>query len=96
VKSEFGYHVIEVTDKTKPSTFDEVKEGIEQQLRFEREAEVWDEWLEEAKTEAEIIYAPGWDPEELKEPPSPQASPEPPQESPATGPASPSASPSGE
>ncbi len=75
VKSEFGYHVIETTEKTPPSKYDDVKAGIEQQLKYQREAEVWQKWLDEAIAAAEIIYAPGFNPKELTATPSPAATP---------------------
>ena len=50
---------------------------IEQQLKYLGEEEAWKKWLEEAKEEAEIVYAPGYDPAELMEASSPDASPSP-------------------
>ena len=77
VKTQFGYHVIEVTKKTPGSTttFEEAKAGIEQQLKLEGEAAAWEAWLKEATTAAAIIYAAGFNPAELTASPSPAAPP---------------------
>jgi foldase protein PrsA len=77
VKTQFGYHIIEVTKKTPGSTttFEEAKAGIEQQLKLEGEAAAWEAWLKEAKTAAAIIYAPGFNPAELTASPNPSAPP---------------------
>lgn len=77
VKTQFGYHVIEVTKKTPGSTttFEEAKAGIEQQLKLEGETAAWETWLEEAKTAAAIIYAAGFNPAELTASPNPSAPP---------------------
>jgi len=76
VKTQFGYHVIEVTKKTPGSTktFEEAREGIEQQLKFEKQATAWEDWLKQAQADADIVYAPGFDPETLTASPSPDAS----------------------
>ncbi|NLE21936.1 MAG: hypothetical protein GX624_04040 [Actinobacteria bacterium] len=76
VKSQFGYHIIEVTKKTPGSTqtFEEARPTIEQQLKFQKQATAWEEWLKKAKEEAGVVYAPGFDPELLTASPSPAAS----------------------
>jgi foldase protein PrsA len=73
VKTQFGYHVIEVTKKTASSntSFEDAKPMIEQQLKYQGEAEAWETWLKEAEAEAEIVYAPGYDPAQLTAAPSP-------------------------
>lgn len=88
VKTQFGYHVIEVTKKSKGSTtsFEDAKSGIQQQLKLQREAEAWQKWLDEATAAAGVIYAAGFDPKELTATPSPaptSASPAPASKSPA-------------
>jgi parvulin-like peptidyl-prolyl isomerase len=77
VKTQFGYHVIEVTKKTPGSTttFEEAKAGIEERLKIEGQTAAWDTWLADAKTAAAIVYAPGFNPIELTATPSPAASP---------------------
>ena len=89
VKTQFGYHVIEVTKKTKGSskTFEEAKATIEQQLKYQKQATAWEKWLKQAMADAGVVYAAGFDPALLTASPSPAAS-----GAPA---ASPSASPTG-
>lgn len=79
VKTQFGWHVIEVTKQTEGSTktLEEAKEGIQQQLKFEKQATVWEDWLKQAEKDAGIIYAAGFDPKLLTASPSPDASVEP-------------------
>jgi foldase protein PrsA len=79
VKTQFGWHVIEVTKQTAGSTktLEEAKEGIEQQLKFEKQATVWEDWLKQAEEAAGIVYAAGFDPALLAASPSPDASVEP-------------------
>ena len=79
VKTQFGYHVIEVTKKTPGSTttFEEAKAGIEDRLKIEGETAAWDKWVEEATTAAAIIYLPGFNPTELSATPTPASSPSP-------------------
>ena len=79
MKTQFGYHIIQVLERTKGSatTYEDAKPMIEQQLKYLDEEEAWKKWLEEAKEEAEIVYASGYDPAELREASSPDASPSP-------------------
>ncbi len=90
VKTQFGYHVIEVTKKAEGSTtsFEEAKSGIEQQLKLQREAEAWQKWLDEATAAAAVIYAVGFNPKELTATPSPAPAPESPAASPTPSPES--------
>jgi len=89
VKTQFGYHVIEVTKKTKGSskTFEEAKATIEQQLKYQKQATAWEKWLKQAMADAGVVYAAGFDPALLTASPSPAAS--------GAPVASPSASPAG-
>lgn len=76
VKTKYGWHVIEVTKKTPVGTqsFDEAKATIEQQLKSQKQETVWNEWLEKAHEDADIVYAAGFNPDELTASPSPDAS----------------------
>ena len=76
VKTQFGFHVIEVTKKTPGSTqtFDEAKATIEQQLKFQKQATAWEDWLKKSMADAGIVYAPGFNPDQLTASPSPAAS----------------------
>lgn len=85
VKSQFGWHVIQVTGITpaKTQTFDEAKERIRQMLLFQEQAKAWTDWLEKAKKDADIVYAPGFDPDKLTAPPTPASEPSPAQTGPS-------------
>ena len=76
VKSQFGYHVIEVTKKTpgNKQTFEQAKSTIEQQLKYQKQATAWEEWLKSAMKAAGVAYALGFDPALLTASPSPAAS----------------------
>jgi parvulin-like peptidyl-prolyl isomerase len=67
VKSQFGWHVIEVTKITpaKEGTLEDVKEEIQQTLLSEKQQEVWDGWLKNAQKNADVQYADGFDPKQL-------------------------------
>ena len=88
VKSQFGYHIIEVTKKTPGSskTFAEAKPMIEQALKSQLQAKAWETWLVDAEKKAGIKYASGFDPKTLTASPSPSGSPAP--ASPAPSPTS--------
>ena len=79
VKTQFGYHVIEVTKKTPGSskTFEQAKATIEQQLKYQKQSTAWDDWLKQAMKDAGIVYAAGFDPATLSASPSAAASPSP-------------------
>ena len=76
VKTQFGYHVIEVTKKTPASkqTLDQAKATIEQQLKFQKQSTAWEDWLKKAMAAAGVAYAAGYDPALLTASPSPAAS----------------------
>lgn len=56
VKTEFGYHIIKAGDKkeARTLTFDEVKDGISAQLEQQKKSEVYNNYLQELRTKAEI------------------------------------------
>jgi len=76
VKSQFGWHVIEVTKKTPGSTktLEEAKSMIEQSLKFQLQAKAWETWLADAEKKAGIKYGDGFDPKTLTASPSPSGS----------------------
>lgn len=76
VKTQFGYHVIEVTKKTPASkqTLEQAKATIEQQLKYQKQATAWEDWLKTAMKDAGIVYAAGFNPDQLTASPSPAAS----------------------
>jgi len=76
VKTQFGYHIIEVTKKTPASkqTLDQAKATIEQQLKYQEQASAWQKWLTQALKDAGVVYAAGFNPQSLTASPSPAAS----------------------
>jgi peptidyl-prolyl cis-trans isomerase C len=56
VETEFGYHIIRLTDKKEAGTmsFDEVKPRIEQQLRAEKMSQEYHKYVETLKSKAKI------------------------------------------
>ena len=77
VKTQYGWHVIEVTKKTPGSTktYAEAKATIEQSLKYELQSKAWTAWLAAAETKAGIEYAAGFNPKTLTASPSPSGSP---------------------
>ena len=88
VKTQYGWHVIEVTKKTPGSTktFADAKAMIEQTLKFELQAKACETWLADSEKKSDIKYATGFDPKTLTASPSPSGS---------AAPASPAPSPTG-
>ena len=58
VETEYGFHIIKVTDHEDPSdiTFEQAKEKIIEQLTAEKQSEFADEYLKKLKAEAKIVY----------------------------------------
>jgi foldase protein PrsA len=77
VKSQYGWHVLEVTAITpaKKSTYASAKATIKSTLTSQAQQKTWQDWLTKATKAAEIKYAAGYNPTELT--PSPSASPSP-------------------
>ena len=77
VKSQYGWHVIEVTAVTpaKASTYASAKANIKSTLTSTMQANIWKAWLAAATKAAAIKYAAGFNPVELT--PTPSASPSP-------------------
>jgi foldase protein PrsA len=72
VKTQFGYHIIEVTKKTPATTqtLAQAKATIEQQLKYQKQTTAWDTWLKQALKDAGVVYAAGYDPAPLTASPS--------------------------
>jgi foldase protein PrsA len=65
IKTEFGWHVIEVLkDIQPPSTqpLDEVRETIEATLLQEQQNKALQDWVEETRQRYPVVYAPGFAP----------------------------------
>ena len=67
VKSQFGWHVIEVTKITpaKKSTLADSTKQIRQTLLTTAQQTLWAKWLKQAQKNANVQYAEGYDPKVL-------------------------------
>jgi parvulin-like peptidyl-prolyl isomerase len=77
VKTQFGYHIIKVTDRHPANTrpFTEVEKEARDRLTKDREREGLEKWLTEARTKAHVEYKTGYEPPPTPKPmPSPVAS----------------------
>lgn len=64
VRTQYGYHVIEVTDITpgKQLAYDEVKEGIRTSLLADLRVRAWETWLAGRLAELGVVYSEGLEP----------------------------------
>jgi peptidyl-prolyl cis-trans isomerase C len=64
VETEFGYHVIEVTEIKAQSTkpLEEVEAQIREQLSTNLQAEEFSAWIEKQKEQRDVKYLPGYKP----------------------------------
>jgi len=64
VQTQFGYHLLEVTDiKSKQTrSLDEVESQIRSQLATEKQSEEFNKWLEEQKKKRDVKYLEGYKP----------------------------------
>ncbi|HEX7169532.1 MAG TPA: peptidylprolyl isomerase [Rubrobacter sp.] len=64
VETEFGYHIIEVTDAKPEQTrpLSEVESQIRSQLSTEEQSEAFSKWLEEQKKQRDVEYLKGYGP----------------------------------
>jgi len=78
VKTQFGYHIIEVTKRTPASnmTLAQATAQIKSTLLYTQQTAAWDKWLKGAVAAAGIKYATGFNPADLVTT-SPSASPSP-------------------
>ncbi|MBA7602309.1 Chaperone SurA [subsurface metagenome] len=65
VETQFGYHIIKVTDRKDASTtmFEQAKDDILKLLTQTRQAELAEEYIESLKAQANIVYPPGEEPD---------------------------------
>lgn len=68
VETQFGYHIIKVTDR-KNDTFEKAKEDVIKMLSQPKQAEFAEKYIDTLKAAAKIVYPPG------KEPNTPAAGP---------------------
>ncbi len=66
VETEFGYHVVEVTDIRQKSTrpLGEVETQIREQLSTEQQAEEFSAWVRKQEEQRDVKYLPGYKPSE--------------------------------
>jgi foldase protein PrsA len=64
VKTEYGYHLIQVTDITPEQqlAYDQVKENIKSTLLEEKQADTWNTWLAQKEAELGGAYREGYAP----------------------------------
>ena len=64
VKTQYGYHLIEVTDITpeKQLAYDEVGEKIKSTLLSEKQSKTWQAWLTAKQAELGVEYREGFEP----------------------------------
>ncbi len=64
VKTQYGYHLIEITDITPEQqlSYDQVMERIRSELLQQKQDEAWDRWLAKAKAEVGVVYRSGYEP----------------------------------
>ncbi|MBN1320549.1 MAG: peptidylprolyl isomerase [Thermoleophilia bacterium] len=64
VKTQYGYHLIEVTDITPEQqlSYDQVMESIRSGLLEQKQEEAWGRWLDKAKAELGVVYRSGYEP----------------------------------
>lgn len=65
VKTQYGYHIIEVTEirPEEPLSFDRVKEGIRAALLEQKTEQAWRTWLAAKEAALGVVYASGLEPE---------------------------------
>ena len=66
VETEFGYHIIEVTEIRQQNTqpLSEVEGQIREQLSTDKQAEEFSRWVQKQKEERVVKYLPGYKPPE--------------------------------
>jgi peptidyl-prolyl cis-trans isomerase C len=64
VQTEFGYHILQVTDVKPEQTrsLQEVESQIRSQLATEKQSEAFNKWIEEQKKERDVKYLKGYGP----------------------------------
>src|SRR5829696_4465833 len=64
VQTEFGYHILQVTDVKPEQTrsLQEVESQIRSQLATEKQSEAFNKWVEEQKKKRDVKYLKGYEP----------------------------------
>ncbi len=68
VETEFGFHVLEVTEiqEEEEVPFEEAAPEIEEQLSQQQQATEFDAWIQGQLEERDVMYLPGYDPNERR------------------------------
>ena len=77
VKTQFGYHIIKVTD-VHPATnkpFAQVKGQVKEADTKDKQRQALEKWLEDARKTATIVYKPGYEPPATPSPAAPKGAP---------------------
>jgi len=74
VETQFGYHIIKVTDHKDAGTtsFEQARDNIIQKLTQQKQSEFDNKYIESLKAEANIVYPPGKEPPPPARPPAPR------------------------
>jgi foldase protein PrsA len=77
VHTKDGWHIIEVTaiNPAGVAPFEQVKQYIQQTLQSKAQSDALTSWLDQAKKDAKIIYATGYNPALLTASPTPTSAP---------------------
>lgn len=69
VETEFGYHVIEVTDikEQNITPLEEVSTQISDQLSQEQQVAEFEKWIQDQEKKRNLKYLPGYDPQQAQE-----------------------------
>ena len=64
VETQFGYHIIKVTDRKEggQTSFEKAKADITKSLQDKKKGEIFKGMIEKMKAEAKIVYPPGKEP----------------------------------
>jgi foldase protein PrsA len=73
VKTQYGYHILEVVGINAPKTYESVKSSIQTTLASQLQQKAWTDWLTKVRKAADIVYAAGYNPDQLTA--APKASP---------------------
>lgn len=73
VETQFGYHIIKVTEHTDASTttFEDAKDGVMEKLARQKKSEVMKAYLQSLRDSAKIVFADGSTPQAITAPAEP-------------------------
>jgi hypothetical protein len=62
VETQFGYHIIKLTETRPAKTLEDAKAEIAEEMKEQKRQQNLQTWLKETRTAAKIEYAPGREP----------------------------------